>query len=551
MSGDFLLCCSVAIIRKKFGNRVYLYDVICKRVNGKPRIVSQKYLGKPEDVYGSPKLEPKAKAARIYDYGAITALLKIAQELKLVETIDAVVGKRRQGVSVGQYILLAALNRAVAPKSKRQLGDWYRQTILWRHFGFKRRQLTSQRFWDNMGLLTQCKIDKIERRLNESLIQHWDINLAGLIYDTTNFYTFINTQTKCQLPQRGHNKQRRSDLRQVGLALLVTRDYGIPLLHRVYAGNEADTTQFGRVVGDLTKRHRMLAQGCEDITLVFDKGNNARKNQVVLDQTAFHFVGSLVATQHRSLLAVSRQEYRAAPLVGGKSLLAYRTQQQVMGELRTVVVTYNPKLAEAQERGIRLTVKHKTPFLNKLAEKRKVTEATMTLAVKRILVGQYLQEVVNWRVVDGRFQWWLDEEGLNRLRRERLGKKILFTDQHEWTTGEIIQAYHGQYVIEHAFRQMKDPYFISWWPMFHWTDQKMMVHGFYCVLALLLVSLLTKRVREAGKEIGSQRLLALLDGIKEVAVIYPLGKAGAATEYVRSELFGEAAEVQELLKLGQ
>jgi len=144
----------------------------------------------------------------------------------------------------------------------------------------------------------------------------------------------------------------------------------------------------------------------------------------------------------------------------------------------------------------------------------------------------------------------LDEEGLNRLRRERLGKKILFTDRHEWTTGEIIQAYHGQYVIEHALRQMKDPYFASWRPMFHWTDQKMMVHGFYCVLALLLVSLLTKRVREAGKEIGSQRLLALLDGIKEVAVIYPLGKAGAATEYARSELFGEEAEVQELLKLG-
>ena len=116
-------------------------------------------------------------------------------------------------------------------------------------------------------------------------------------------------------------------------------------------------------------------------------------------------------------------------------MLAYRTQQQVMGELRTIVVTYNPKLAEAQERGIRLTVEHKTPLLNKLAEKRKVTEAAMTLAVKRILVGQYLREVVKWRVADGRFQWWLDEEGLNHLRRERLGKKILFTDQHEWTTG--------------------------------------------------------------------------------------------------------------------
>lgn len=234
----------MAIIRKKFGNRVYLYEAICKRVNGKPRIVRQRYLGKPEDVLGIPKEEPKATCARVYDFGTITALLGIAEDLKFIEIIDGVVGKRKQGLSVGEYMLLAAINRVVAPRSKQQFWDWYQQTVLWRLFEYKRRDLTSQRFWDNMNLLTQKKIEEIEVRMNEHLIAHFGINLACLIYDTTNFYTFINTLTRSRLPQRGHNKQRRDDLRQISLALMVTRDFHIPLFHQIYEGNKIDVTQF-------------------------------------------------------------------------------------------------------------------------------------------------------------------------------------------------------------------------------------------------------------------------------------------------------------------
>ncbi len=120
----------MAIIRKKFGDRVYLYEAICKRVNGKPRIVRQRYLGKPENVLGIPKEEPKATSARVYDFGVVTALLNIAQDLNFVEIIESVVKKRKQGLAVGEYILLAAINRAVAPKSKRQLRRAYPSVVI-------------------------------------------------------------------------------------------------------------------------------------------------------------------------------------------------------------------------------------------------------------------------------------------------------------------------------------------------------------------------------------------------------------------------------------
>jgi len=543
----------MAIIRKRFGNRVYLYEVVCKRVNGKPRIVSQRYLGKPEDVLGLPKKEAKASSARIYDFGAVTALLNIAKDLKIIEIIDEVARKRKQGLSVGEYMLLAAINRAVTPRSKRQLWDWYRQTVLWRFLGYKRRHLTSQRFWDNMGLLTSRKIRMIESRLNEILIKEFQINLSCLIYDTTNFYTFINTLTSSRLPQRGHNKQKRNDLRQVGLALMVTRDFHIPLFHQVYEGNKVDVTQFPSVIQELVRRYKVLAKDCEDITLVFDKGNNSKDNQSAFDESPYHFVGSLVINHHKDLLKIPRYRFQVVDEEEFPGLLAYRTKKEVFGNERTVVLTFNPKLYEGQLRGVLWALKKKGKSLEKLKRKRKASVAELEGEVKRIVSGQYIKEIIKWEVKEGKrgisFRWWIDKKALARIKREKLGKKILFTDNDDWTTEAIVSAYHGQYKIEHAFRQMKDPYFVSWHPMFHWTDQKIMVHAFYCVMALLLVSLLTKRVNESGIKMSCERLLTTLNVIKEVEIIYPEGKAGVRSEYVLTELSEEENKLYTRLDL--
>lgn len=543
----------MAIVVKKFGRREYLYDVTCKRVAGKPRIVDQQYLGRREDVLGLTKKDPKAEGARVYDFGAIAALLDIAQELGLVALIDGVVKKRHQGLSAGQYLLLAALNRAVAPCSKRQLGDWYRQTVLRRLLGYRRRWLTSQRFWENQGRLTRGQITTIERRLNKVLTERFRVNLATLIYDTTNFYTYINTLTDARLPQRGRNKQRRGDLRQVGLALMVTRDFHIPLFHQVYAGNRSDSDQFASVLKELVKRHRALARGCKSITLVFDKGNNPADNQALLDEGPFHFIGSLVLTQHRDLLKVPRRRYKAVASEEYPGLLAYRTRKVVFGTERTVVLTFSPEFYAAQLRGILTVLKKKEGLLDRLSKRRGVTAEELKVAAGGIVVGQYIKEIIGWSVVEGKsgatFCWWVNEAALAQIKRERLGKKLLFTDNADWSTADIVAGYHGQYKIEHAFRQMKDPYFVSWWPMYCWTDQMVRVHGFYCVLALLLVSLLTRRVNEAGTRISGRRLLELLGEIREVEVIYPEGRVGFRSEYLLTNASKEAEALRRMLTL--
>ena len=88
------------------------------------------------------------------------------------------------------------------------------------------------------------------------------------------------------------------------------------------------------------------------------------------------------------------------------------------------------------------------------------------------------------------------------------------------TNDDIIDAYHSQYVIEHIFRSMKDRNTGSWWPLFHWTDQKIQIHGLYCTIAVLLRALIHRRIKQSGVIISLKRLLKELSEIKEVINIY-------------------------------
>ena len=92
----------------------------------------------------------------------------------------------------------------------------------------------------------------------------------------------------------------------MGLALLVTTDFNIPLFHAVYPGNRADSQQFQSVSEDLIDRYQTLRAHCDHMTLVYDKGNNSQTNQVAVDASPYGFVGSLKANQVPDLLTIPR-----------------------------------------------------------------------------------------------------------------------------------------------------------------------------------------------------------------------------------------------------
>jgi transposase len=519
--------------------RTYYYARECQRVNGKPKIVKTVYLGSLDHIIQAvtqPQSPLRPQTVRLASFGDVAALFDQARQIGLVELIDAQIPKRDQGLSVGQYLLLAAINRAAHPASKAQLAHWYHHTVLPRLLPATTDQLSSQAFWNHMEYVRAADIAAIEQALSQRLIRQLNLSLRTLVYDGTNFFTFINTCTPAHLPARGHNKQHRGDLRQVSLGMLVSTDFHVPLFHHVYTGNQTDATAFQTVSEELAARYRQLAQGCEHITLIFDKGNNSAEAFETIDGSPFHFIGSLVPSQHPDLLRIPLEDFQPLPGPRLASCLAYRTTKPVFGQERTIVITYNENLLAGQLQGIEASLtkaRHKLDALQaslrrrregRLKQGRAPTAESIRKQVEQSLSGQFLKNLIHFEVGPGQIptlSYRTDTAALARLMRTHLGKTILFTDNADWTTEEIVLGYRAQDRIESAFRDMKNPHFLGWSPMFHWTDSKIRVHAFYCVLALTLTSLLQRRLHEHGLDLSLGRMMELLGGLEEVLLIYP------------------------------
>jgi len=268
--------------RHVVNGRAYWRIVESRRVNGKPRAVPVLYLG-TADALLQRLLEAPAGRLRIrsFQHGDIAALKAAADRLGVVSIIDKHVPERRRGLSVGTTLLLAAFNRALRPRSKMGWSAWAATTSLHRFFpGLKVETLTSQYFWDQMDCVDLQSLRAIEDELTRAVVRELGVELDTIFYDTTNFFTYIaSTNTKPKLPQRGHSKQKRSDLRLFGLALLVSRDGQLPLYSEVYEGNKVDSKLFPDALSRIRKRLADLSADIEGLTVVYDKGNLSKASR--------------------------------------------------------------------------------------------------------------------------------------------------------------------------------------------------------------------------------------------------------------------------------
>lgn len=503
--------------------------------DGRPRLVVLRHLGTAADVGALlAGTAGRPQEALVVEFGGSAALTALARELGFVSIIDRHAPKRDQGPSTGQYMLLAAINRVLAPRSKSGIRAWYRTTALPRLLGLPAKSLSSQRFWDHMGRLTAERLAAIQEDLVAAVVDRFQIDPQALFYDGTNFDTFLDSCTDSELAQRGHAKSKRTDLRVVSLGLLVSADFHVPLLWDAYPGNRPDAVEFRSLIDRLVERYQVVARSIKDVTILFDKGNNAEDsiNELAGESSPYHVVGSLVPRQHRDLLAVDLSAYEelSEPRLAG--IRALRTTKEVFGRKWTIVVTRSESLLKGQLRGLAQHVAKRRRLLRRLQGKlqrwyergrkgKGYTRESLEQQVRAILGrGQHVADVLQVRVRRrGKrliLRYWTDAKAIARLAQQVFGKRILFTDREDWSTAEIILAYRGQHHVERAFRDMKHPVFVSFRPMFHWTDDKIRVHVFYCVSALIFASLLQRQVAHAGLTLSLQRLLADLTDIREI-----------------------------------
>jgi transposase len=531
-----------SIVGKKRGTATYYYLVESARVNGRPRIISQEYLGTAGELAAAMRggglgLPDKTQHK---EFGAVAAAWGMLDDLGVAAIIDQVTGPAPAGqpLSTGSYLALAALNRLVAPCPKAGFADWWKTTAAGRFTKIGAAALDHRRFWDAMHAVTLEQLEEISEKIAVAIVRSVGVDVSSVALDMTNFATFIDTGNgKAPIAQRGNAKQKRADLRLVGLGLVVTRDGGIPLTWRAYPGNKPDVTQFPAMITQLRARYQAVCAAAgipaaeADMTVVFDAGQNSEANFTHLAGSGLHYIGSVPASDCPDLTALPASKRSVVDTGRFGGLTAYDTRREVYGARRRAILTHSPELRDAQARGFDGTTLAKAGTkLDELAAtlargKTRRGKDKVTAEIEAITAKPWVRRVITWQL-DGdqprdlRLSWHVDQQARTALEEEIFGKHVLITDHDNWPVPEVIAGYRSQSEAEFSFRQMKDTRVVSFSPMHHWTEHNIRVHVFTCVLALQIAHLMRLRAARAGLRMSVRELLRELAGIGETVLLY-------------------------------
>jgi transposase len=521
------------LVRKVIKGKTYLYLEEKHRIGGKTKRAWQKYLG-PEDAIAQKDFSfllenaPEKINTSAISFGISAAMWSIAEDIGLPAIIDAHSKKNRdQGLSLGEYITIAAINRCAAPGSKSKLGSWFSRDWLKTRFAIAPSVLDAQTYWNHFQYLDDSVLEAIERDIGKVIVDKFRLDVESLLYDPTNFFTFSAGGKGSELLQFGHSKENRNGLRLASYSLVCARESGVPLMHETYAGNVQDAKHFKKVPVRVAKRLAELGRDPSKVTLVFDKGNHSDEAFNAIDSQGFGFIVSARNSTQKDLLHVSRDRLTKTTLpVTGKVVEYYKTRKVVYGAARDVYVVLDPKKHD----------KHLALFTGKLDEKIHDIESFFEkrLNVKKwrtrenvekkalSLIGKKpFKEIIKITIggVDGSLTLAVKkDESARQSYIETLGKSVLITNKVDWTPEAVIWGYREEYIIERAFRRMKSPTAIAVRPMFHRADTCIKAHVFVCVLSLVLLSLARLKLSKKGIATSYESLIDDLRTINAISI---------------------------------
>jgi transposase len=494
-----------------------------KRVNGKPRpIVIENFGNTKKFTEWIVNGRNENKVLKSYSHGDTYALMKLAERLEVEKMLDDIFPIRtRKGIKRSTSILLLAIQSVCSPGSKSEFESWIKTTTLPYDCGVKM-DLTCRRLWEQMDDITTEELVKAEDSIVQKIFRIYSFEFEKIALDYTNYYSYISTSNdKNTLAKRGHNKQKRNDLRQYSLALITTKESGLPLCSHVYEGNKNDKTIFPEYLTVL--KERIPNYDPETITLVFDGGSNTKDNFKTLET---HFICSFSLHYCKDLYDIQLSEYENIS-VNGKKVLCYRITHDIWGEERECVLTFSTSLYAGQWRELDENISKAINSIETLNEQLRnpksrisKTKETIQAKVKAIIDKRHMETVFNILIEEtpenfvSCVKYDVDEDVKHDVAYKYFGKKLLISDQKEWSTESILKTYREQDCIEKIFRSTKNNDHCAIRPQFHYTNQKIRVHIFCCLLGLTLATILHIEVTSKGLTIPKFQLLDVLSSIR-------------------------------------
>ncbi len=436
--------------------------------------------------------------------GDVGALLWVAEQLDLIGHIDRACAGHgtKEGPSVGEMVLAVALQRVCAPGPKRDIAEFLDGCVP-RVSCLPASTFTGQAFHRMARGVTERELEVAQIALAKAAVARFKLSTDVLAFDTTNFDTHIATTTPGELARRGHAKSKRADLRVVGLGLLVSETGHVPLLYRTYAGNGSDQGVLEGCLDGLGELHDALDQGegrtrPAERTLVRDGGFWSPQLELELDVVGYCSLISLPLGHKaaETALAFAAGSGAMKKLTGFAGTRAARLRTTVGDLDRTLVIVESKELLEGQKRGIAVALVKASAEMEKLTrlvESGRIRQASLQNRVQKALRREHLSSFVVVEIGGSEaaptLSWHVDAERRLHLEQTRLGRRVLCTDRHSWSTDRVVHAFRGQWNVEELFRRAKKGGIAPWGPSFQRADGSLRLHTFATVLGLMLVSL--------------------------------------------------------------
>jgi transposase len=521
--------------RKMKSGRPYYYIREIQRIQGKPTVINQVYLGSPERILEMFTAGHKEALTSLSsrEFGSLFIFNEIDKKIGFTEIVDSVIPAKgnEERPSVGEYCYYAVLNRIIEPLSKLRLPEWYKKTDIQNIRPVAIERLNSKAFWDKWDKVDEDAIKEIARKFFEKVREAIAVSADCFLFDTTNYYTYLSSKTESDLAVRGHNKDGKHHLRQLGIALLVERSEDIPVYYRLYPGNRHDSKVFHESIGELFNEMCSWGKTKERLTVVFDKGINAEDNIGYIDENQrVHFITSYSLhladdlagkdLKHFSPLSIPKNLLFRESGEEQEQILAYRSTGQYWGKVRSVVVTYSPRTY--RKKNIDFEQK-----LNRLREELLIyrrnyreqrphwkDEESIRERYYRLCEDLHIGSPYYEIVFDGGEMRFRQNQYQIKIAMNRFGKNIIVTDNTDWSTEEIYLAYHERSKIERQFRKSKSPFSISVTPQYHWTDSKIRLHILTCVIAMVYFSIFRNKLRASGITLSAEDVLKELRNLR-------------------------------------
>lgn len=515
-------------------DHTYYYIRESQRIKGRPTIVNQVYLGTADKVQSLLDF-PEGSLPEGFspkEYGSVFLINELDQDIDLAALIDELLppGKKIRGPSLGEIIFYAAMNRAIAPTSKRKLAAWYEQTDIQRIRPVRLVSLSSQNFWNHWDRVRTPELEKIKNRFFKKIFSLTDpADNEHLLLEASLLFPAAANGTGGR-SSASSTRSAKPPRRGVKVALL-TNQKGIPVYYQAYEDDEPVSKYFDQILSTLLGKVVTLGGTYRDLTILMGLGlNSTALREKIVGHEQVHYLAAVPPDASPELMALPLSRYQVLTCRHNQRLQARGESHysiRVAGPRQTAdgqeVILFDPALFKRARRELRDKVqKLRQDLLVWQRELRQQPEDQFAAEIRSRFANRCRDLGLAPEVMD---LTCTRENGKNsvqpRLNRractdllKRMGKIVIQTDRRDWSPEAYCDLAVERGLLGDSPNRPPTIFQSALTPQYHWTDTKIPIHVFVCMAALTYLCFLNSRLVDAGLLISAKEAMEEMRALK-------------------------------------